>query len=269
MQHETARLHLSAWTLGQLDGADARAIEEHVGACAECARFARFLEILRDALRAEASRVLVDHPEAEDLARLATDAPELGLDARARLGAHLESCAVCRDAVDVTRSALREAPPTGFWTRARRAMREGRGVLAGIAVGAAAMGFLWVAIAPPATVVQEVELPRTTRTTDGVAEVVLDADVTHVAVNLPVDPWNVRSNAEDFTLTVEVVAAPHRWSTAVRAQRVFDPTSGRIRLRLPREAFAVGSHELVLRAADDDALVHTARLNVRPAPSLP
>lgn len=269
MTHERASLHLTEFAFGHLDRDEAAAVDAHVRDCAECRTLVAFVEVLRDALADDDA--LVEHPDAMDLARLATDDASFGVDERARIGAHVKTCAVCHDALDTARAAMGESPATTSWWKAaqKRLGRSGAAV-AGLMVGAGLVGTLW-ATQPPgpasdvALTAPVVTLERATRAVDEAPALVLDPTATHAVVEVPIDPWNQRTTPDDFELTVRVMATDHDWSRTTRASTVFDVDRGRVRLLLPREAFAPGTSTLRLIADDDDGILYRGMFTVRPS----
>jgi hypothetical protein len=260
MDHETARDRLTELALGHLDEATARRVEAHAATCADCREQLRFVRVLGDALRERAEEVLGIHPDAEDLARVALDEPGLTLDERARIGAHVRSCAVCRDALEMARGST----DPGWWKRARRAMRgAGGAAVAGIMVGAAAVAALWLAVPGPAPVpltAPTVALDGVTRAVDELPVLALDADDRMAIVVIAVDPWNVRTEPGDFRVEITI---DDTWSRTSAASDLWSDALERTRLVLPRTALPDGSHTLRLRVAGDGTLIHESRFEVR------
>jgi len=260
MDHEAAHDRLTELALGHLDDTTGRSVEAHVATCADCREQFRFVQILAEALRERAENVLGTHPDAEDLARLALDEPGLTLDQRARVGAHVRACAVCRDALEMARG--RTDP--GWWRRTRRSMRgAGGAAIAGVMVGAAAVAALWLAVPGPAPVpltAPTVVLDGVTRTADELPVLVLEGDDRMAIVVIAVDPWNVRTEPGDFDVEISI---DDDWSHASPASDLWSDALERTRLVLPRAALSAGSHTLRLRAADDGSLIHEGRFEVR------
>lgn len=260
MDHETARDRLTELALGHVDDATARRIEAHVAECADCREQLSFARVLGEALQERAEEVLGIHPDAEHLARVALDEPGLTLDERARIGAHVRTCAVCRDALEMARGST----DPGWWRRARRTMRgAGGAAVAGLLVGAVAVAALWFAAPGPAPLpltAPTVALDGVTRTADELPLLHLGTDDRMAIVVIAVDPWNVRTEPGDFDVEITLDVD---WSRTTPASDLWSDALERTRLVLPRAALSDGSHTLRLRAADDGTLIHESRFEVR------
>lgn len=260
MDHETARDRLTELALGHLDEATARRVEAHAAECTDCREQLRFVRVLGEALHDRAEEVLGTHPDAEDLARVALDEPGLTIDERARVGAHVRTCAVCRDALEMARGST----DPGWWRRARRSMRgAGGAAVAGLMVGAVAVAALWFAAPGPAPVsltAPTLALDGVTRTPGELPLLALGADDRMAIVVIAVDPWNVRTEPGDFDVEISL---DDDWSRTTPASDLWSDALERTRLVLPRSALSDGSHTLRLRAADDGTLIHEGRFEVR------
>lgn len=268
MTHERASLLLTEYVLGHLDDEEAAPVRTHVRGCDACQALVAFVEALREALHDDDA--LVEHPDAMDLARLVTDDASFSFDDRARIGAHVKTCAVCHDALETARTAMAEPHAASWWKAVQKRLRGTGRAVAGLIVGAGVTGTLW-ATQPPrgapdvALTAPVVTLDRATRALDEAPALVLDATATHAVVEIPIDPWNARASGDDFEIAIRVMATDHDWTRTTNASAVFDVETARVRLLLPRDAFAPGAGTLRLIATDDDTILYRGVFTVRPA----
>lgn len=265
MSHHAAHLHLTEFALGQLDETTSDGVQAHVSACAECRADLHFVEVLRDALRARAREILIEHPDGEALAQLALDDPQLELSTRAALGAHLRGCAVCRSAVEAARASDRRSA----WGRIRSwtpRSKRGRGSSAIIAVVglslAAWMLFPRSAQEPLVSVGASVVLEGTTRAGSSPARLVLPAEAGTVLLLVREDPWNARENDADFVVRITLQSDGSSWVHTVPASQLWIESTGFTQILVPRSVFAAGTARLRLEAVDTAAVLHESNFEV-------
>lgn len=157
MNHERASLLLPDYLQGRLGAGDREAVAAHVESCADCAALAHTHRLLAEALVESAAAAEPVHPGSDELVAYALEAQGLPTEDLARIGAHLERCDPCREAVQATREA--EASLAG----GRRSWTAGlKGLLAflGTHLGMICAGMLALLLVGGAVILPLYWLPR-------------------------------------------------------------------------------------------------------------
>lgn len=143
MRHRQAIEHLSDFGDGTLDPAIAAAVEAHVHGCPGCRDWLRTRDLLVGELTRDRKGV-DDHPNSEFLALCVIRPEEIDEPDREEVQRHLARCSTCREELELTRAAVREARPRRSAPAAppRRSVLPPRARALAAALGILALGAL-------------------------------------------------------------------------------------------------------------------------------
>jgi len=105
MNHDQAALLLPEYLQDRLAAGDRDAVAAHLRGCEECAALARTHHLLTGALAEAGVAGVSAHPGSDEVVDYALNGAQMPTPDLARIGAHLQSCGPCRQAVDATREA--------------------------------------------------------------------------------------------------------------------------------------------------------------------
>ena len=105
MNHDQAALLLPEYLQGRLSAGDREGVAAHLRECDECAALARTHRVLAEALAEAAAAGAPAHPGSDEIVDYALNGDQMPTPDLARIGAHLQQCGPCRQAVDATREA--------------------------------------------------------------------------------------------------------------------------------------------------------------------
>lgn len=102
--HDEMLLRIADLAMGRIAAEEAAAIRAHVVSCDECGRQMRTYEIVAEVVREEAVSA-AHHPGADELVAFALRSGGSATETAAEITAHLDSCAGCREEVEIVRGA--------------------------------------------------------------------------------------------------------------------------------------------------------------------